>query len=266
MSPVPLSEAHAPGRFGGKAAALAKALGHGLPVPRGLALDVEAVRALACEPGGGLDLVPLLEETFGRAAVLAVRSAAVGEDGVRASFAGQLLSKLGCRISEVAAAVAAVHASADGAAAYARRRGEQVRGVVAVVQPVVAARAAGVLFTRDPVSGAPGVLVEAAQGLGPVVVDGSVIPDRWRLSASGTVLHHEPGLKDLRLELRGGGVEELRGPADPRPALTGDDLGRLADLAARCQAVFGEAIDLEFAFDDSTLWLLQARPITTVPT
>src|SRR6478735_4193007 len=107
---VPLAAALDADRFGAKAANLARALRAGLPVPDGMALAPNAVRAVV--DGGGLTD---LTTHFSRwRALLAVRSSAIGEDGPTASFAGQHVTRLGVRATEGAlrAAITTVAASA----------------------------------------------------------------------------------------------------------------------------------------------------------
>jgi hypothetical protein len=96
------------------------------------------------------------------------------------------------------------------------------------------------------------------------------VPDYYRLSADGVVLEQVPGDKDVRVS-RGayGGTLETSVEEHLRraPCLTDVHLRQLHVLADRCQAVWGDALDLEFAFaSDGSLFLLQARPITAGPT
>lgn len=197
----------------------------------------------------------------------AVRSSAIGEDGAGASFAGQHATVLGVAPDGVAAAVARVRASArePGALAYRARlglRGEPRMGVV--VQQIVDADVAGVLFTRDP-RGGVGFVVEASWGLGEAVVAGLVTPDGYRLSRDGAVLERRAGAKDLAVRLAPGGTHEVPVPDADVARLCLDDgrLAALATLAIACQGAFGPALDLEWAFVGARLFLLQWRPITT---
>jgi pyruvate, water dikinase len=266
---APLEESHAAGRFGGKAAQLAAALRAGLPVPRGIALSVELVEAIAAGS-------PAAIADFERAwrllqAPLAVRSSAVDEDSEEASFAGQHLTCLNLRsAADGIEAVEAVWRSAhsDSALAYRRRLGlAGTPRMAVVVQELVDAECAGVLFTQNPLDGADELVVEATWGLGEAVVAGLVTPDRFRVARDGTVLERMAGEKDLALTLAPeGGTEEVAISGERVRGLCLDDgrLAALAHLAERCVRAFSGARDLEWAFAGETLYLLQCRRITTV--
>jgi pyruvate,water dikinase len=200
-----------------------------------------------------------------------VRSSAVGEDSEAASFAGQHTTVLNVTADGLADAVGAVWASAhsEAALAYRRRRGLQdppSTGVV--IQVLVEPIAAGVLFTRDPVSGADERLIEAAWGLGEAVVSGLVVPDRFRLLPDGTIVEMQPGHKDVKIWWEGShGTAEVPVPGDQHRTLTLDpgDLARLHALAERCLETWGPDLDIEWALDARrAIHLLQVRPITTI--
>src|ERR687894_488261 len=127
---------------------------------------------------------------------LAARSSAVGEDAHDASFAGQHLTCLNVpSAAEAVAAVSEIRRSAHEGAAlvYRARLGvtEPPRAAV-VLQELVDADCAGVLFTRNPLDAADELVVEAAWGLGEAVVAGLVTPDRFRLRRDGSVLEWLP--------------------------------------------------------------------------
>jgi pyruvate,water dikinase len=262
---VPLRDATDPTRFGGKAAQSAVALRSGLPVPDGFAIAHDMLDELLAAPDEG-ELAALLDALSG---LVAVRSSAVGEDGVVASFAGQHATVLGVRdAASLLAALREVHASAstDAARAYRAKLGldtEPRMGIV--VQRLVRAEVAGVLFSRDPRSGEDVRVIEASWGLGEVVVQGLVTPDRYRVARGGRVLARDAGEKDLEIRWAdSGGTEEL--PVAPerieRLCLDDSALSALDALTSRCETAFGGTQDLEFAFADGTLHLLQRRAIT----
>lgn len=255
---TPLRSAADPARFGGKASALARALGAGLPVPDGVALEVAFAAAVA----RGSPLPALPEGLRGRR--LAVRSSAIGEDGEGSSFAGQHRTILGVRDDDLADAVRAVVASAAGSAAYRERRGLPALGMGVVIQPLVEAVAAGVLFTAHPVTGAPGIVIEAAWGLGELVVSGRITPDHWELTSEGAVSVFHPGDQDVILVPEGDGTVETELPAAllGRAALSGADLAALVAMARRLDAVWEGPHDVEFAVTREGVVLLQRRPIT----
>jgi pyruvate,water dikinase len=268
MRPVALAEGVEESAYGGKAAQLAAAIRAGLPVPGGVALPSEFVDAVAAYQPGAIRELAKICAALG--CPVAVRSSAVGEDSETASFAGQHLTCLNVRPSLPALvdAVRAIWQSArsESALAYRRRLGlssEPWIGVV--VQELVAADCAGVLFTRNPFDGADEIVIEAGWGLGESVVAGLVTPDRFRMSREGTVLECTSGTKDIAIRvLPEGGTREAEVPAELVRTLCLDDtqLRELHALAMRCEKTFGGNQDLEWAFAGYTLYLLQRRAVT----
>jgi pyruvate, water dikinase len=266
-----LAEAHDEGSFGGKAVSLGAALRAGLPVPPGAALGAVFVDRTAAADDAAV--ATLLASTHVPDTRLAVRSSAVGEDSAGASFAGQHATRLNVRKPQLVDAVRVVWESArtEFALAYRARKGlarEPRMGVV--VQTLVEPVAAGVLFTRHPLTGADERLIEAAWGLGEAVVNGSVTPDRVRMDPRGRVIDMVTGNKDIKVwYAEGPGTIEV--PVEPAlrtaPCLTGAQLERLHDLGERCRRIWGADLDVEWAIAaDETVYLLQCRPITTLPT
>ena len=257
-------------RFGGKAASLARAIRAGLPVPPGLALADAFVAAIGeGDRTAGAELANL---PLPRGREFAVRSSAVGEDSASASFAGQHTSELGVLPGErLLEAVRAVWRSGfcDGALGYRDRLGlDRSPSMGVVIQALIDARLAGVLFTRNPVSGASERVIEASWGLGESVVQGRVVPDRYRLSADGTLIELTVG--DKRTEVRplpGGGVANYSVATDlaGTPCLDEAKLRALHELSLWCEAVWPGDHDLEWAFaQNGKLHLLQRRPVTTL--
>lgn len=254
---TPLAEALARHRFGGKAVGLARLLAAGAPVPHGYALDPASLLALATNPGA----------TWARASALgprlALRSSALDEDSSAASFAGQHESVLGVA-SEAALAEAAARLIRSGAASRAYREARGLGGesvLAAVLQRLVEPVSSGVLFSRDPVSGADHVVVEAAWGLGETVVQGLVDPDRLIVSRGGRVLDEHVGHKDLRIGIDG---EEAVPEQDrERPCVPREVLASLIAHVPTCESVAGGPADVEWAWDGTQVWLLQCRAITT---
>lgn len=268
---VSLRDARDERRFGGKAVQLGAAMRAELPVPDGLAFDHDARAWMTASANGAVRAAigELLERLGG---LVAVRSSGVGEDSAVASFAGQHATVLGVRsVDGLLAAAREVHASArtDAAIGYRNKLGldpEPRMGVV--VQRLVRADVAGVLFDRDPLTGEDVRVVEASWGLGEAVVQGLVTPDRFRIARGGRVLAREAGEKDLLIrwaeEDEAGGTEEVVVEGDRVTELCLDDaqIVALDALAGRCEAVFGGTQDLEFAFARGRLHLLQRRAIT----
>jgi pyruvate,water dikinase len=253
---------------GGKGASLAALAATGHAVPAGFvvashvlaeAVDTDRLRALARtgDHAGAQALVAAaaapeaeLHEAYDRlgGGRVAVRSSACAEDGAEASFAGQQDTYL-----EVEGADLVCRRVVDCWASFFSERALFYRGqmgslddleMAVVVQRMVEARVAGVLFTVDPVSRRRDrMLIEAATGLGEQVVSGEVTPDHWIVDRAGRV-------KTERLPH--GGV------------LTGDELAGLAALGTQLAEHFGAPQDIEWAIDDEGIKVLQSRPVTTL--
>jgi pyruvate,water dikinase len=264
---VPLAEARDESIFGSKAVGLGEAAREGLPLPPGVALSGDVVEAVA---SGETDAIAEVTRVAADLPVpLAVRSSAVDEDGADASFAGQHMTLLNVTSTEaINDAVREVwwSANSDSAITYRQRVGLFRRpSVGVVVQSLLDPDSAGVMFTRNPVTGDDELMIEASWGLGEAVVSGLVIPDNFRVARSGEVLARTPGLKRIRVRsLPEGGTREEEVPAELAERLCLDD-GQLAELSAladRCEQVYGKARDIEFAFAGGSLYLLQCRAVT----
>lgn len=265
---VPLVEADTEELYGAKAVGLGEALRAGLPVPPGVALPGHEVdRIAAGEPEA---TAALREAVRALPAPLAVRSSAVGEDSTGASFAGQHITVLNVPTADdVESAVREVwwSANSDSAITYRKRLGVFERPVVGVVvQSLLQPDTAGVMFTRNPITGADERMIEASWGLGEAVVSGRVIPDSFRVSSSGDVLDRRAGLKRfaIRSAPDGGTVDEDVAPDLVESlCLSDEQLRALSGLAADCERVYGVERDIEWAFAGGQLYLLQCRAMTT---
>ncbi len=250
-------------RTGFKAANLGELSRAGFPVPEGFVLTTAAFdRFLACNPLGpdsspekvAAGLLPADVEHALFAAVaelgdvpLAVRSSGVAEDLSGASFAGQYATVLGVRGADaVSDAVRRCWASSfsQHVAAYrAKQRVKEIAGMAVLIQCLVHADAAGVAFTANPVSGdRTETAVSAVRGMGERLVSGQASPDEWLV-------------KD----------DKAFCTRAPERAIDSAQAQAVAGLARRVEAHFGSPQDIEWAFADGRLVLLQARPITTMP-
>jgi pyruvate, water dikinase len=137
-----------------------------------------------------------------------------------------------------------------------------------VVQELVEADTAGVLFSRNPMTGSDELVIEAAWGLGESVVAGLVTPDRFRLKRDGAVVERIAGFKDVAVRVDPeDGTRESEVPDRLARMLCLDDrqLAALHALTLRCDGVFGGSHDLEWAFAGERLYLLQRRTLTAIP-
>lgn len=206
---------------------------------------------------------------------VAVRSSATAEDTLTASFAGQQETYLGVRGAErIIARVRDCWASAfsERALAYRHRHGVDHTSVsvAVVIQRLVAADKAGVMFTVHPVTHRHEVVVvEACWGLGEALVSGHVTPDHYVLAKqTGAVIERKvfPKLEMLVWDPDGEGTLHLPVPAGYREVavLTDVELAELAGLARIIEERFARPQDVEWAIGDGALYVLQARPITTL--
>jgi pyruvate,water dikinase len=264
---VPLAEASDDAVFGSKAVGLGQAARAGLPLPPGVALSGSIVEAVASGEQRAISKVAKSARPLG--APLAVRSSAVDEDGAQASFAGQHLTLLNVPSSEaLSSALREIwwSANSDSAITYRKRVGLFARpSVGVVVQELLDPRVAGVMFTRNPVTGADERVIEASWGLGEAVVAGLVIPDHFRVDRSGAVLERTAGRKGIAIRTvpDGGTIQEqVASDLVERLCLNDRELVELNALAGRCEDVYGPDRDIEWAFADGKLYLLQCRAVT----
>jgi pyruvate,water dikinase len=208
-----------------------------------------------------------------RAEDVAVRSSATTEDASDASFAGLQDTYLWVRgaahtLERVRACWASLYSVES--ISYRRHRGIAERDVAmaVVVQSMVDARTAGVMFTRSPTTGDPSVItIEASWGLGSAVVGGEVTPDRWVVGKiTGEISVREISDKHIEHRRAGvGGVEAVEVAAARRGAacLSDAELEQLRQIARRIERHYTCAQDIEWAIDArGALLMLQSRPET----
>ena len=276
-------------RAGGKAANLGELIAGGLPVPGGFCVTTAAYVRVADGLDTGdpdrareqLRAVPVPDDLaaavtdayrgLGADVPVAVRSSATAEDLPTASFAGQQDTYLNVVGTDALLdAVRRCWASlwTDRAVAYRREAGVDAAAVrlAVVVQRMIDARVAGVLFTADPVSGRRHrAVLDASPGLGEAVVSGMVNPDHLAVEGDRVV---ERRLGDKAVAVRalpGGGTERVELDGAATACLTDAQAVALVALARRVEAHFGTPQDVEWALDaDGTPWLTQARPITNL--
>lgn len=239
-------------------------------------LEAIAARVRAAPiPRAALETIRRLHATLRAegARAVAVRSSALREDEDARSAAGLFESILGVETDEALEdAIRKVWSSlyAPRVMTYLRALGVTDRAALGVVvQALVPADAAGVLFTVNPLSGDDGELVvNAAYGLGGPIVDGRVSPDTVRIDkATRFVRDRVLGEKAtaLRFSVERGAHEEPVAEADAgRFVLDDRAIAALADLGVRIEGHFGDARDVEWALVGTTFYVLQARPVTAL--
>jgi pyruvate,water dikinase len=207
------------------------------------------------------------------ATTVAVRSSATTEDAEDASFAGLQDTFLWVldaqdtvhRVRECWGSLYSVESIT-----YRRKHGLPEDGVAmaVVVQTMVDARTAGVMFTRSPTTGDKSVItIEGAWGLGSAVVSGEVTPDRWVIGKiTGEISVRDISDKHIRqVPAPGGGIvdEALEGEMRTQPCLSDDELQTLRGVGRKIERHYGRPQDIEWAMDKAgKLLLLQSRPET----
>ena len=222
-------------RVGGKAANLGELKRAGFNVPDGFVVIGDPGREVA-EALGVLGIGPV-----------AVRSSAVAEDLADASFAGQyetFLNQKGPDAVRKAIDDCRTSASSMRVASYRASRAEAAREEIAVlVQRMVDASSAGVAFTANPVTGDRSeVIVSAVRGLGERLVSGDAQADEWVV-------------RESRAQSR----------RSAEHAISAEQAVAVADVARSAAAYFGRPQDVEWAFADGALFVLQSRPMTALP-
>jgi len=241
MTVIPLTELDPADldRIGGKAAGLGRLIAAGERVPAGFCLTTEAYEAGRIPR----DEVAAAYAALGDDVPVAVRSSATAEDLPEASFAGQqdtILDVTG--LDDLLAAIETCWASLETERAIAYRTAHDVdaSSMAVVIQTMVAPTVAGVLFTANPLTGTRGeMVVDAAEGPGAAVVDGTVDADHYVLGTTS--------------------------PTQERGCLDRARLVELREAGSRIQEHAGSPQDVEWAYDaDGTLWLLQSRAVTSL--
>lgn len=291
---------------GGKGANLGELIRAGFPVPEGFVVTTAAYAAVLAGSSlgtkldsfladglngdGAEDAAARLRDAFAAAEIpaivrdeiaahyrayrdapVAVRSSATAEDLPGAAFAGQQDTFLNVTGEDaVFEAVRMCWASlwTDRAIAYRRRENIDPHDVAiaVVVQRMVAADAAGVLFTANPVTGRRDeIVIDAGKGLGEAVVSGLVTPEHYVLAPDGRLREWSIGVaaaesgpekEGTSVARTRSGVDRILGPAQLR---------ELAAIGGRAAQHFGRPQDLEWALSDGRLFVVQARPMTALP-
>jgi pyruvate,water dikinase len=228
--------------FGGKADALAVLVRMGVPVPEGIGIAAEAFEKETLGLSGEAEgEVFAWIRSQGAGALFAVRSSALCEDGEHASFAGVFESVLNVREGDILLAILHVAGSSRGAraAAYSPEAAGAGLPIGVIIQKMVDPDFAGVLFTSDPLTG------DAA------TMSGNFVRGLAEQMVSGDC--------DARVF----SIDALSGKSEG-DALPSSTVKKLRRYALRLVKVFGKPLDIEWAVRGGRVFLLQARPITTL--
>jgi pyruvate,water dikinase len=205
--------------------------------------------------------------------IAAVRSSAVDEDGATASFAGQhetYLNIVGADAILQAVTRCWESARSERALEYRRRQGLSVERLqlAVLVQQLVASDVSAVVFSSNPVTGSRDeVMINASWGLGESIVGGTVTPDTFLVRKSDlAVLDRAIAHKQRMTVSVPGGTREVDMPRFLRSAASLNDAQviEMAELALTLEATMQRPVDVECAYANGMLYLLQCRPITTL--
>ncbi|TCP57901.1 pyruvate phosphate dikinase-like enzyme [Tumebacillus sp. BK434] len=273
---------------GSKARHLGAMLAQGLPVPPGFVVTTDAFQAfLRANPDVQTEAdflsAPLpaviAEEIAAQfsalqeqgVTVVAVRSSSALEDLNHASFAGQYETYLNvCSLDSVLLHIKRCWASYFSPAVQHYAKQHQIcldsLAMGVLVQGMVEADVSGVIFSKHPVTCDPDeIVINASYGLGEAVVSGLVTPDSFIVSKRTGEICKELGLKEVKILPAATGTMTVETSAAEQEVFCLGD-GHIEDLAAltcRVEALHGRPVDLEFAIQAGTVYLLQVRPITT---
>ena len=221
-----------------------------------------------------VDAFASIESSNNDPVYVAVRSSATAEDMPDASFAGQQDTYLNVTGNDLLDRIQACWASlfTQRAIYYRNRQGYPASDVAiaVVVQQMIDSEKSGVMFTKHPSTGANEFVIEAAWGLGEAIVSGSVSPDNYILDGeTGTTLEETIATKHTMMirDAETGENATIEVPEDKQQAIVLDDAERegLIELGRAAEDHYGSPQDIEWAIADGSIYVLQSRPVTTIP-
>lgn len=291
--------------IGGKANSLNILTGAGFPVPRAFCVTVDAYNLFLKESGlensiKSFDIFDNkiykeireriehagIPEKLHKAIVgayqtlgslqVAVRSSAINEDGESQSFAGQYETFLHIEDEETLVesvkrcwgsfwtSYAHLYAERDNAPEQGHRL---TTGIAVVIQEMIEADVAGVLFTKDPINGHNSrTVIDACWGLGEGVVSGKVTTDTYIVNSDTLTICERTIRSKTMMSGRSSdlkdGIQKVPPELVNKPTLSE---GKAIELASKAEAIrryYGKDLDIEWAIKDGSIWILQARPIT----
>ncbi len=269
---------------GGKALNLGQLTQSGFRVPAGFCVTTEAYRTSLLPDGGSQEIkvdfespalkisVTLAEEIIAAyhsigSGRVAVRSSATAEDREDASFAGQQDTFL--NVEDDIALLRAIEACwaslwTERAIVYREDRGldSEELAMAVIVQQMVDAEIAGVLFSLDP-TGSGDLVIESSWGLGEATVSGLVTPDHFRISREDGSIRDQQ-IHDKSTMVTTSGPSSVPSNKRNQPSLGAAQLQRLWQLGMDIEAAYGSPQDIEWAYADGHFHILQARPITAI--
>lgn len=287
-------------QIGGKAKGLMESTHAGLPVPEGLVLSVDFFQEWLDEVKSSKAWANFLEnttkeeceliaETIGKLRftprqkdklsehllnlpgnVFSTRSSSPEEDLEGTSFAGMYETYLGVSREDVEAFVLKTFASCFDYRVMGYKKQNNIplenTAIAVVIQRQIQSDVSGVAFSLNPLNNAyDEVVINASFGLGEAIVSGMVTPDTYVVDkVSSIILDSKVNRKDIAIRLTNEGeITKEKNTNPDAKALTDEQIIELSDLACRVEEYNGKPMDTEWAIEAGSLFLLQARPITT---
>ncbi len=247
---------------GGKALAIAQLRQAGFPVPNGFVIndlvlaqkkalvianthqDSEAFSKSELKPNDKKRIQTEILKFHSLPNLFVVRSSAIGEDSLNASFAGQFKSFLNVDLDNLESKIIEVWQSNlnHSVKNYRHSHNLQSRQMAVLVQPIIHADIAGVAFSRDPVSGKSQVVINAVKGLGDRLMSGEVSGQSFAVNRFNQIIEQPREITILNEQ----------------------QILEITQLVRDVEAYFNQPQDIEWAIANNQLYLLQARPITTL--
>lgn len=256
---------------GGKAFSLGRLIQAGIPITNGFVITTKAY-----SKNGKIhsDLQQKILDKFDELGFerVAVRSSATAEDSAAASFAGQLETYLNTNrqdlIQNIENCWQSLKTKRVQEYSKAQNIDEDKNAVAVIVQGMVDSHKSGVAFTVNPVTNNDNeMLIEASWGLGELIVQGTITPESIGILKSTGEITARTSPNQTE-EMVFSNNENMIIPIDQKKVgqdiLTNAEVSELVNLMIEVEQYYGKPQDIEWAFADGKLWLLQARPITTI--
>ncbi len=214
------------------------------------------------------DFVTKISERFEANTFFAVRSSAVDEDGSNHSFAGQFESYLYVKKEDLANAIKKVWCSAfsDRVQAYRKNNGlEASNGIAIIIQEMIPSEVSGVAFGINPVNGDRKMkLINAVYGLGEGLVSGELDADTYTIKEDEITQEVAIKKRELIYQNTSTSYANVKKEQQEIACLTTAQIQEIVTVLDQCKQHYGKPQDIEFAYYQDKLYLLQARPITNL--
>lgn len=257
---------------GGKGASLGELIQHGIPVPQGFIITTKAYKDFHNYPLPKYFIDNIYKNLDQLATErVAVRSSAISEDSLTASWAGQLDSYLNVAKESLLENIKKCWSSIQSSRAreYIKRNNipSEQSIIAVVVQKMINSDISGVMFTKNPVtSNTDEIMIESCYGLGELLVQGEITPDSYTINKKTLEVKESiPGNQGKMMVYRDGKNRKISLPEKLKDKLTlnTNQIKELIKLERDIEAQFQKPQDIEWAFENDHLYILQSRPVTS---